>query len=207
MLCRCADLGDGEEMISHGLDSFQLPSLRCQIMGHRSVVMVALDKLASYLKVCRKGEAPTTRTCSSSSRLRSHPAAWRRSSVLILMADDGLFASRVDVAGKGRGFSRNSHVCLMSCYVVMCVLGPDLDSAMVSCFGQVLNVCCVFGVRIMFMPDLTKLPWTPVVGCCRMMPQQSRQVCRQCTSVSVSMIVPLMEAAPVAPVQAAGFKR
>ena len=50
--------GYGEEMISHGLDSFQLPSLRCQTMGHRSVVMVALDKLASYLKVCRKGEAP-----------------------------------------------------------------------------------------------------------------------------------------------------
>ena len=46
----------GEEMMSFGLDTFQLPSLRVQTAGHRSAVMVALDKLCSYLKSAKKGE-------------------------------------------------------------------------------------------------------------------------------------------------------
>ena len=46
----------GEEMMSFGLDTFQLPSLRVQTAGHRSAVIVALDKLCSYLKSAKKGE-------------------------------------------------------------------------------------------------------------------------------------------------------
>ena len=48
--------GYGEDMMSFGLDTFQLPSLRVQTVGHRVVVMVALDKLCSFLKAAKKGE-------------------------------------------------------------------------------------------------------------------------------------------------------
>lgn len=51
--------GYGEEMSSFGLDANQLPSLRIQTQGHRAVIMMALDKVSSYLKVCKKGEAVT----------------------------------------------------------------------------------------------------------------------------------------------------
>ena len=36
--------GYGEEMTSHSLDTYQLPSIRLQTQGHRYVVMLALDK-------------------------------------------------------------------------------------------------------------------------------------------------------------------
>ncbi|CAE7283964.1 unnamed protein product [Symbiodinium sp. CCMP2592] len=49
--------GYGEEMTSAGLDARQLPSLRIQTQGHRAIVMLPLDKVAAYLKVCKKGEA------------------------------------------------------------------------------------------------------------------------------------------------------